>query len=541
MSIPLPLSVRIRTANADRHITRDLRGLSFRSVAPGGFASATLSLNRPLSPQPDEIAYYADVYVYDARNGATVWEGRLEDPGRGAGSDGQVWELTAMGPSAYASDRKVPLIYVDQSMERWRRHSSSLRNASTTTDTTDDDTPALNYTFAEGSTVSTDQTATMIYRALRESSQHLARVRAQVTDGGTSTLWEDRLLTQNPAGTLTTVHSDTWNTTARFIFGERGHATQTIPSGHDIAFYRSIRVGASGTATASSNAKFDNVIVRAMLKNASGADITSGYTVNYVLPHEVVKDLLGRLLTKYDGANASIDTSSIFQIDQMAYPDGVTPAEVFNDLMLMVPAFYWAAWESNSDGLHRFEWKAWPSTVRYEADVTDGFDSPGSAAGLFNAVNVRWRSPAGNIRIRRGTQTVRELDDAGLTREDTLDLGDNIASSAIGDQVRDQFLAEHKTPPNAGTLTVARPILDMVAGRMVMPWEIRPGNLIRVRGVLPRVDSLNATARDGVTVFRVVGMEFDAATASVTLELDSYPYTTARALAFLARRQARRR
>lgn len=539
--IPVPLCVRLKTARGDKHITRDLRSLTFRSTAPGGFASATFSLNRPLSVQPDEIAYYASAYIYDGRNGSVVWEGRLEDPGRSAGVDGQVWEITAVGSMAHASDRKVPRILADQSVERWRRHSSTLRNAQTSVEGDDDGTTSLTFTFNEGSTVSTGQTATMYYRALRETGQFLARVRAEVDDGGTSSLWEDRLLTQNSGGTTTTVHSDTWNTTARFIFGERGHATQAIPSGHDIAFYRSIRVGAGGTASSASNSRFDNVAVRAILKDKTGADITSGYTVNYVLAHEVVHDLLGGLLAKYDGTNASVDTSSTFQIDQFAYPDGATSAEMLDDLMVIVPAYYWVAWESNSDGLYRFEWKAWPSTVRYEADVTGGFSGPGSASQLFNAVNVRWRSPAGNIRIRSGTQTVDELTDAGLTREETIDLGDNIGSSAIGDQARDQFLAEHATVSNAGTLTIDRKILDTQTGRMVDPWEIRPGTLIRVRGILPRVDSLNATARDGVTVFKIVSVEFDAATATAQLELDSYSYSTARALANLEKRRTRRR
>lgn len=540
MSLTVPLSVRLKTSRADRHITDEVQDLQFRSSVPGGYASATFRLHRPLRIDPDEIAYYGNVFVYDARNADVVWEGRLEDPGRTAGSDGQVWELVAVGPSAHAQDRRVPYILVDQSTERWRRHASSLRNATTATDENDAGDTSLNYTFTEGMTIATGQSCTMYYRALRECSMFLARVRAEVDDGGTSSLWEDKLLTQNSGGTTTTVHASTWTTTARFVYGERG-GSPTIPSGHDIAFYRAERVGAGGTATANSWSTFDNVMVRAMLKTAAGVDITSGYANNYVLPHEIVNDLLGRLLTKYDGTNANVDASSIFQVDQWCYPDGATAGEMLEDLMVIKPEFYWAAWESNSAGLHRFEWIPWPTTVRYEADVVDGFTSPGSAQGLFNAVNVRWRSPAGNIRIRRGTQTVPELVDAGLTREETIDLGDNIGSSSIGDQARDQFLAEHLTPPNAGTLTIARPIMDLDERRMVTPWEIRPGQLIRVRGVRPSVNSLNASARDGVTVFKIVSVEFDAASASAVLELDSYSYSVARNLATLSKRRIARR
>jgi hypothetical protein len=56
---------------------------------------------------------------------------------------------------------------------------------------------------------------------------------------------------------------------------------------------------------------------------------------------------------------------------------------------------------------------------------------------------------------------------------------------------------------------------------MVQPWEIRAGNLIRVRDVTPRIDSLNATDRNGVTVFRVYAVDYDASSNTATLELDS--------------------
>jgi hypothetical protein len=129
---------------------------------------------------------------------------------------------------------------------------------------------------------------------------------------------------------------------------------------------------------------------------------------------------------------------------------------------------------------------------------------------------------------------VQELTDAGLNREAFLDIGSD-RSANDANQAGDVFLSEHKTPPNAGTLTVARPIVDLIGGGMVQPYEIRPGNLIRVRGVLPRVDSLNAQERDGLTVFRIIGMQYRASSGTAELELDSYPLTIAQALAALKR------
>jgi hypothetical protein len=243
-----------------------------------------------------------------------------------------------------------------------------------------------------------------------------------------------------------------------------------------------------------------------------------------------VEDLLGRLLTEFDGANATVATNT-YAIDHLAYPDGVTPAKVLDDLMMYEPAYFWQATDRNSAGKYKFEWKAWPSTVRYEADAVDGYRSTGSADGLYNAVTVRWRDSRGWIQTTRRTSTVAQL---AFTRDAFLDLGDEVASPTNADQAGDQFLAEHATPPNAGTLTVARPIYDHDRGTRVMPWEIRPGNLIRVRGIAPNPNSLNATRGDGVTVFSIVGVDYNTSSASATLELDSYSPSIARALAAMS-------
>jgi hypothetical protein len=190
--------------------------------------------------------------------------------------------------------------------------------------------------------------------------------------------------------------------------------------------------------------------------------------------------------------------------------------------------------------LHRFEWKAWPTTVRYVADVEDGYTAPSSAVELFNKVTVTGKDAEGLTRKVTRTQTVPELDAAELTREALIPLADELYTTTNAERVGDMFLAEHLTPLNAGSLTVARPIFDIAANRMVQPWEIRPGNLIRVGGIRPNIDSLNATNRDGVAVFRLMAVEYDASNAAATLELDSRPRTVEHLLAKLQQKIARR-
>jgi hypothetical protein len=550
MTLRVPLTVRVRTGKADRFITREVRSLTFRSVAPGGFASATLALDRPLAAQPDEIAYYGNLYVYDGRNAGTVWEGRLEDPGRTVSSDGEVYDLAAVGPSAHAQDKVVARIWMDNSSELWLKSRFSLRSGrvESIASDTDDEVSSLRLIAQEGMSYAAGTNNGIIvdamYRAIYDCGQKLGRVRCDVIDAITSSVLENRITTRNaPGGAGTNVHSITWNTSSASLIASRG-GSNAIPSGHDVANLRIIINSGSETATANRWADLTGITVRALLKDINGTDLTAGAdnANNYVFAHEVIIDMIGRGdLYAYDAATSSIDTTATTQIDQLAYPSGVTPAEVLDALMDFEQAFYWAAWESQANGKYRFEWKPWPTTVRYETDVADGFSSPGSADGLFNEALVAYKDWVGRPRTALSTGTVQELTDAGLTRTFRLDLGDQENSLANAQRAGAQALTEHKYAPNAGTLAVARPVRDLVYDRMVMPWEILPGNLIRVRGVQPRLDSLNATIRDGVSVFKIAATEYSTQDATATLELDSYSRTVAQAISRLRARRRRSR
>jgi len=543
MSIPVPLAVRLVTSRADRRVTRELHDLHFRETAIGGWASARMALDRPLTLDPVELDYYSRCYVYDTRNGQVVWEGRLEDPGRGNRRDGQIWELTAMGPSAHAQDRTVPLIYVDRSLQRWENADkfspdATAQVAANPGGSGSADENVLFFQFPSGVPLVTNSRAVLRYWPIQRAGQKLARYDYTWDAGLTSGDFEIQGVTRTDGSTGENSRADAWNVAGG------GSAAKVVvtdfPNGRNTLDVRGIRTG--GTITPLDDAwcvAIDPVIV-AMRYNADGTEKTTGYTTSTVLASEVVTDLIGRLLSSYDSTTVSIATTT-FAISQLAYPDGATAARVLNDLMLLEPDFRWGAYESNAAGKHRFEWAAWPSTVRYEADVADGFDSPGSGDGLYNAVRVRWVDSKGGIRNNRRTSTVAALTAAGLTREAFVDLGDDVAGSGHADRVGDQFLAQHAYPPNAGRLTIARPIRDLAYGRMVMPWEIKAGELIRVRGVLPRVDALNPTARDGVTIFRIWAKEYSAAGAAATLELDSSRLSTAHMLADLARNQITRR
>jgi hypothetical protein len=550
VTLRIPLCVRLVTARADRHVTRDLRSLAYRATAVGGFASATMSLDRPLAFDAPEIALFGRVYVYDSRHGGTMWEGLLEDPGQGVGSDGQVWSLSALGPSARASDREVPLIYKDKQLSGVTRVSGCppFVNAQTTTgmnqDSTVDDLPRVDLGVQGGVVAAAGDTWWgMQYTRIYDAGQKLARFGSAWDAYPTDASWRFQVMAMDSR-----LVASTSDHARDLPFSTSGGASQPsiivadFAAGRTVVGYRIKRLTSGATTLDNMGAAAIQPYWMATRYDRNGNELLTAadYTSPTVTADLVVADLLGRLLTTYDGPNARIDAGS-YSIDQIAYPDGATPAQVLDDLMTFEPAYLWEVYESQSlvaGSRNRFAWRARPVAVRYEADVSDGYDAPGSGSEIYNRCRVRWVDEIGRSRQAIRTQTVQALTDAGLVREKVLDLGEFLGSDANAVQAGDTFLADHVSPEAGGTLTVARRILDRDTGRMVDPWEIRPGHLIRVNGLSARPDSLVATAPDGRSVFWLAATGYDTSTAAATLELDTWPRTVAQAVARLHKRLA---
>lgn len=538
MSLPIPLRVHLRTSRGDRDITPEIRDLAFRWTDPGGYASCTVALSRPLTLTPDEIAYYGQLVIFDAHTGLVVWDGRLEDPGRST-TDGPVWELAATGGHAHTRDRTLPLIYAQ------KLGSGDLERAATnapggTVNGGDDPgssgKDALILQFPQGQGINTGSRVNARYSALALAGQKLGLIGYAWDGGSTDADMLIQSIASTGGGASETPRSEAISTSGS------AYATRVVvtnwTNGRDTLDLRYLR-NTGGAYTVPSDlawVSFFDINITAMRYNADGTEKTTGYA-STVLASEVVADLLGRVLTQYDGTNATIATTT-HAIDHLAYPDGIMPGRVLEDLLALEPGYTWRAWERNAAGKYRFEWVARPSTVRYEADTLfDLYESQGSGGGLYDSVTVRWRDSAGRIQTTTRTSTVPALTAAGLSRQGQIDLGTDVGSLANAQRAGDQWLAEHQFPPNAGRLRIARPIVDVQTGRMVMPWELRPG-LIRVKGVQPRIDALNASNRDGVTIFRIVSAEYRAADGAVTLELDSYARSTPRLVADLIRNPA---
>lgn len=530
--IPVPLSVRLQTARTDIHVTNELRDLRFKRVDLGGNASAEFVISRPLGLMPEEIDYFSRVYIYGLSYVAE-WEGRVEDLGTENSNEGEVWRIAAVGGMAHASDRTIPLYYIVRGPDGWIKARSASGEQQNTQISAGEDpggsgAQALVHSFPTGMTVPTNGAATAYFLGIEHADQNLAVFDYSWDAGLTSASWELRgfssgtnVVRTQSANTAGAGNSTALVGTGAFAFGDRRPILQFRWTG-----------AASGTGASDIVwASFKDIVMRCTTYSASGTEQDSGYSSadKQILASVVVADAVGRLCPEYDGDNATIETTS-YQINELLWPDGITARGIFDAMAELEPGFRWEVLESNAAGKYRFRWVQRPTTVRYEADVDDGYSAPSSANEVYNAVTVSYTDGLGVKTYTRVTSTVQDLDDAGLTREAYLNL-DASADAADATQAGTEFLAEHARPPAQGRLTVARPIQDLTAGRMTHPWEIKAGELIRVRTLSAKPQALTATGRDGESVFRIVSVEYDASTAQAVLELDEYTRATSRALA----------
>lgn len=476
------LTVRVNDGQTDRHVTRYCRGLRFTKTAPGGHRNLAFSMTVPrdtfsLGPQDR-------CYVYDARTARTVAEGYMENPTPIDGPDGQQYDISAMGGMALANDESRALIYLDKTFEPWQRDVNAYSGSGLETVNN-----ALHIQVNPGMTINTNQYAGASNTELQRAGMNLGAVRYVLTSGKIDTGYKNVLWTSGSGfatigDTLpritTTPITDTWWVSTHFAASDSfSLLLQRIG-------------GATNVADDLIWSRFSELAVLGQRMDRNGALLTGAtglVSATQVLASQVVEDLLGRLLTFCDAGTATIDATT-FGITQLAYPDGVKAAGVLNDLAVFEPDFIWEILESLDNGKHRFSYRAWPTTPRYEVSVKDGWRQTGSDADLCNRILVSWSDAAGNPQVTTVTAASLGLTGIGLPVDelgtrvkdaDSVSLPDGRGSSANATRIGGQILTDKIKPPKAGTVLVRRPIVDHLTGSAVMPWEIEPGYLCRVR------------------------------------------------------------
>ena len=488
-----PLAVRVDDGVSNVTTSRQASGLRFRKTAPGGFHSAQVRLNLPRETFRD-LGGADRVYVYGP-DGSTLWEGFADNPGRSDGVEGEGFDLSAMGSSIVASDESRTLVYRDHDLGSWGQNKTRAASASAAA-TDDPDPPAMTTPengllcqFNPGQPVGTNAAAQIGYTGLQDSGMELGGIQLRLKSGKTDSDYRNELLWSSAPGvsgsdSLDAIDATQSATIVRYAGGA------VLPTGQDAVALQLVRTGgATNVADDDTWTFFDDVAIVGRRKDRYGvdADAVAMQPMAYVLGHLVVEDILGRLLILCDPDTAVIEEGD-YEIDQLAYLEGTTAAQLLDDLIEWESDFIWEIGASQPGGGFQFSWRRWPERVRYEISTRDAYDAPGSDVDLCNRIAVFWTNRRGvkkSLTITASSAdypALAALEDAGRVKDaEPITLPDGLGSLANATRIGTQSLAARANPPVSATAVVRRRILDLYTGNWIYPWQIEPGHLVRVR------------------------------------------------------------
>lgn len=532
----VPLAVRVKNARYDGLVTGYIHGApTFTKTDPGGYRAGSFVVDQRLGFRSDMIQPYSRVYFYNKKNGDVVFEGDVSHPGRSITSDGALLEVNVAGGVARLSDWSGARIWCDRDMQAWVKTGTAL--AISTVEVGDDrggsGADALTLSFPESAHVDLNYRGEVGYWRLRESGQELGRFNYSWDGGaaGGSPGWTVR--------TVVTPPSTVTRTQVLSVAGSGGSGAVvggSIPVGANVPFLQLIWTGGSsntGTAGEIFWVSFLDVVVVARLHLQDGTFKTSGYT-DSVTAVDVWNDMLGDMLSdSFDGPNAQLDAGSGFQVQQLAYPNGVTPQQVADELAGFEPSCTYIVGASNpANDKYSIKWMARTDVPRYEFSVyADDYSGGAQDVDQYDVVVTRWKSPAGIVKTSVATQSIPEMTAAGRTRRYFQDLTDTASNSSNATQANSTVLLDHRFPQNGGTVKVQRQVVDLFTGRRVEPFEIEPGYIARIVGIGPSNDALNNSPRNGSTLCRIVSTDYSADDHSAAIALDSLPWSVFKAIA----------
>lgn len=531
----VPLAVRVRNGRYDGMVTGWLHGAPrFQKADPGGFKSASFVVDQRLGFRSDLIQPYSRVYIYNSRNGDTVFEGDVTHPGRSVSQDGALLEVQVDGPVERLNDWSGARIYCDRDLQAWTKTPTAL--VSSVVEASEDrggsGLDSLTLAIPMETHVDTNYRAEAGYYRIRESGQTIGRF--DYTDDGGHTSgdpgWQVRTIITPPS---TVARTQTLN-----VSGHTSAPQNVTGNDWNTAYVQLIWTsGSSNTGTVADQTwvSIRGLVVVARTKLKNGANKTTGYA-NAVTADQVWEDMLGEtsiLGASFDGPGATVQAGTGAFIYQLAYPDGVTPQQIADDLMTYEPGMtYYIGASTPANDKYSFKWYTRSDSVRYEAMVwTDEHTGGIQPVEQYNEVVARWKTPIGNIRMTTTAQSIPEMTAVGRTRRAFQDLGTVLGDPNNVTTSNNTLLSEHRYPKNTGRVRISRPVVDLHTGRRVQPFEIEPGYMIRLVGINPTPDALNTSLTpNGSTICRIVTNDYDGESNSADLDLDAVPFSMAQAI-----------
>lgn len=524
----------------------DYSRLNFRSVDPGGFASVNLDLARPM--HKSDFDTYSHVAVHNAHTGRCVGGGRLLRPGKTLDRSGEVWEVAALGEGfAHMKDIQRPLFLIDSEPDRWKTESfRTTKNItwSKAEPPVGGGDEGLLVSLTE--TVKNGKRGDARYYRIHEAEQFIAGYHFEFIAGIDSGSSMIKVIVRN-TGLGTQIITNGGGAGQTFDKETtRTHGTRlNVAAGwndaeqFDTVFLAYERTTSDLVTTDDYWAHINVAVVKALRYGRDGQYIVDPvqYEPEELLAHEVVTDIWARLCPRFDLANAHIDIGN-YGHKTLAWDEGVTAMDVIDHLREQEPAFTWAVWERQRNGLWRAEWRNYDLTVRYELVAHEDLGQYREVGYDDDQFSVVWVQKAAESGLMNNTKwsfvssQQTDAESAGIVRERVVrfpDSGDYEADSGAG--VAEATIGNASMASAAVEVDVGTKVYDHHTHRFVGPEEIRPGYLCRTRGVgVLKPNHLNAKASADRVIARIVGNDHDAEAGVSKLQLNGVSYDEATAI-----------
>lgn len=472
-----PLTVRIADGVRDQHVTRFVKGLRFTKTAPGGHHSASIQIDAPEGTFAD-LGSADRIYIYDGRNARTVWDGYVENPGRATVLGGARYDLSAMGGVVLTSDNARPVVFrsTDISGPQWVRNSGTHPDSTMEVDqAVIPGVSCIKALIPPGTSLMNGgpKSATVGNLALKSTGQRLHSATVTARGGRTGGAYFMQLVAITDVGMGVVDYEAITTSDVALAVTPAG----TLNPGSSVILDLQMTLEDPNVAE-NTWAAFRDFVMTPTLLTATGAD-ASPINLVTVRAHEVVGHIVGALLPLIDGTRARVDATT-FPIENLAYLDApVKPFQILDDLSLFEPDMLWEILETGANGKHRFAYRAWPTTPRYEINGRE-FTETGGEMELCNRIAVSWTDATGARQTTIRTTIVPALG-TRVKDAEPITLPDGQGSLSNAQRIGDEILAALNTPTHSGTAVIRERIQDRLSGKMVMPWEIEPGYLVRVR------------------------------------------------------------
>jgi hypothetical protein len=538
------LLLRIEPATGSALTVRIPGDARFSATVPGGYEklTATIPWSRNV-PAPVQLAGAPVVQVVDRGSGQIVWHGRISDPGQRIqpGLDG--YALTAVGEKALLDGLADAWCIVDRDPASWvplgdypagtaqvgvgagTLAASAIDGGSSTPSSFQEEAIPTGVGLPAGTTMS------FLYRAGQGQAADVAAL-AQVTGstrastGAAGASWTTTVRGGNDE-TASTVLATFQNATSQTDWqAELGAGTWLAAARHHALMVRTTYSGAAVTATTATDwVRHANLTVlgRRFMRDGT-EELPTAETPDAFRPSvaDVVNDVIGRLMRTAVEVDPQIQQPTTY-VDQACWWKGVTARQVLDFTLQYAPFCWWAVWAPRpTERRPRFQYGTWQTPIRYILGPNARVRLAGGSDSVANRALVVYLAAPERPATVVVTATVPVLDDEGLTRTVIVDVTDKGPMSvAAATTLGQNAISRVAVTKPSGQATVAEPILDLVAGRYVQPWEILPGSPIMVTRAAPRLGAIGTTdTPDGVAIFRLTGVSYDVSAGAATLDLD---------------------